>query len=128
MKLLIVTILLFATGVIARAQPTPPLAVDASAQGRALTIVVFADAATQLRITLPPGWSGAPHEQAVAAGVRVLSYELAPGAAVGQATIVVQAWAGASYASDRAWVWGATVEAAPAQRPGIRARLAVVRR
>jgi hypothetical protein len=58
----------------------------------------------------------------------VLSYALGPGAAVGQGEIVVQAWSGAAYASDRAWVWGATPEAARAQRPGVRARLAVVRR
>lgn len=97
---------------VARAQPAASLAVDASAQGRTLTIVVFAAAPTQLRITLPAGWTGAPHEQQVSAGVQVLRYALEPGAAVGQGEILVQAWSGTSYASDRAWVWGATAESA----------------
>lgn len=109
-------------------QPAPPLALDAAAQGTTLTIVVFADAPATLRITLPPGWTGAPREQVISEGVQVRSYALEPGAAVGQETILVQAWAGSAYAADRAWVWGRVPEAARAQRPGVRARLAVVRR
>jgi hypothetical protein len=111
-------LLILAFGVIARAQPAP-LAIDASAQGTTLTIVVFADAPSTLRITLPDGWTGAPHEQAVSGGVQVLSYELEPGAAVGQGTIVVQAWSGSSYVSDRAWVWGRVAES---QKPAPRVR------
>jgi hypothetical protein len=123
----IACLLFIYTTVIARAQPAP-LAVDASAQGRTLTIVVVADRPATLRITLPEGWTGAPYEQVVNAGVHVLSYALEPGQAVGQGEIVVQAWSGSAYASDRAWVWGRVAEAARAQRPGVRARLAVVRR
>lgn len=127
MRLLIITILILATGVIARAQPAAPLAVDAAAQGHALTIVVFADAPAHLRITLPPGWTGAPREQTVN-GLTVLRYELQPGDAVGQGEIVVQAWAGSAYAADRAWVWGRVPEAARAERPGVQWRLAMVKR
>lgn len=97
---------------VARAQPAPPLALDASAQSHTLTIVVFATAPTQLRITLPAGWTGAPYKQVISEGVQVLNYELEPGAAVGQGEILAQAWSGTSYASDRAWVWGRLAESA----------------
>lgn len=126
-RLFVFCFLLLLCGVpaIARAQPAP-LAVDASAQGHTLTIGVFADSPSTLRITLPTGWTGAPREQVVASGLQLLSYQLEAGAAVGQGEILVQAYAGSAYASDRAWVWGATPEAARAI--AVRARLAVVRR
>jgi len=80
----------------------PALSVDASAQGHTLTIVVRADAPSTLRITLPPGWSGAPAEQAVDSGVQVRYYHLDPGDAVGLGVIIVRVGA----VEAHAYVWG----------------------
>lgn len=126
MRLARLLILILASGLIARAQP-PTLVVDVSAQGRSLVIVVRAKSAAQLRITLPPGWSGAPVEQTIGAGVQVLSYQLDAGDAVGQGEIVVQAWSGGAYAGDRAWVWGRVPEQSRARQVH-EVRLAVWRR
>lgn len=133
MRLARLLILMLAAGVIARAQPAP-LAVDAYAVQRGgdatLVIGVFVATPAQVavRVALPAGWSGAPIAwTGVVSGVLQLVYPLqvAADAPPGLGTILVQASADGAYASDRAWVRAPGEVAA---RPGVRARLAVVRR
>lgn len=123
LALLIALLLILQSGVAHAAPPSLTVSTVQHGATAQLLIGTFDAPPTELQITLPSSWSGAP-ATVVLSGTALLTFDLVRGVGAPQLGTVRVAGGGMQ---GHAYLAGATIESAPPRRAG-RVLLAMVRR